>query len=101
MNAEQKKNYDMQLRLRKGIPLIEFEKEDVEYIEKPLGKANFLDISEKQDYVKDKNIHPKEKVECIICKRMIIKRNMYIHRRTKRHQEFMKINSKLRELLVD
>lgn len=98
------KDYNkIQKKLRSDTPIVDYEKDDIEYIEKPLGMANFKNRVADEYDSKPKKVkaHPKDLIECKFCKCWITRANMCVHRRTKKHQLQIQINNKLRDLLVD
>ncbi len=88
----------IQDKIREGGPILDYEKDDIEYIERPIGKAIFNKADTPKKIPK---VDPMDLIECEYCKCWITRRNLYVHKKTKKHQVQLNINSKLRELLID
>lgn len=84
------------LNLKKGIPL--YENEEIEYLEKPLGKAAYL---MKDNTLKKKKSHWSDRIKCNICGKEFTRSCRKSHEITKHHQTYAKLNTKMKKILLD
>jgi hypothetical protein len=102
----------MQRKLKNTMNIVEeCNRDEIDYVDKPIGKANFSNAKTEREHLrpipksysgqKKEKVNPREEIQCVYCKCLIVRRNMYQHRKSKKHQRELKVNSKLRDLLVD
>jgi adenine-specific DNA methylase len=121
---------DFQVRLRKGIELSNLTKEELEYVQKPIGagiyqagkliqtiytnpheiKSNSEDLSgqkcksvEKESIKNLDSIPEKkwnDKLTCRICGQVITRSNQSTHRKSYRHRLHEALNEKMMSLLI-
>jgi hypothetical protein len=96
---------ELQKSMKETKPIFNLNKEEFNYSQKPVGKAIYKhSIEEKRKAgrpIKDVKVNPKDRLECDICGKSYIRSSSTHHKRTQYHQAHVKINSKLRKLLID
>ena len=95
----------IQKRLMEGLPIISYNKEEINYLSSPIGqqlykRATVNDIVE-PIIIKKSRKHPNDIIECHICGEQIKRHYQSHHRETKVCQLYLKMNIKLRGLLMD
>lgn len=94
----------VQKELRKGKPVYKLTKDEFDYTQKPIGKAIYKHSVEMKKVgrpKKDIKASPKDRLECEICGKTYVRSSSTHHKRTQYHLAHVKINKKLRELLID
>ena len=95
----------VQEELKKGKPIYRMTKQEFDYSQKPIGKAIYkhsIDDTKKIGRPKkDDKVNPKDRLECDICGKTYTRSSSTHHKRTQYHQAHLKINKKLRELLIE
>lgn len=95
---------ELQKSMKDTKPVFKLTKEEFEYSQKPIGKAIYKHgIQEKKAGrpIKDIKCSPKDRVKCDICDKTYVRSSSTHHKRTQYHQAHVKINKKLRELLIN
>lgn len=97
--------YKLQEEIKKGKKIIEYDNETIKYIQKPLGKALYLnaidnnDSDHKNDNKKRKALW-NDRIQCKICGKKMLRSNQSKHKKTQYHMAFEKMNNKIRDLLL-
>jgi hypothetical protein len=95
---------DLQQTMKETKPIFKLNKDQFEYSQTPIGKAIYKhSIEEKKAGRPKKNIkvNPRDRIECKLCGKIYVRSSSTHHQRTQYHQAHVKINKKLRELLID
>jgi hypothetical protein len=93
----------IQAKIREGNPINSYEVDELKYMQTPIGKEIYKNSENKKlgrPKVTDK-AHWSDKVRCEYCNIEILRSNQSSHKKTKKHQLQLKINKKLRDLLVE
>lgn len=89
---------EIQEKIKNNKSLAFYEKNELKYVQKPLGKAIYKNNNNTK---KNINCDPNDKIECPICKIIFSRSNRSKHNKTKIHQVYEKINIKLRDFIID
>jgi hypothetical protein len=80
-------------------PILELSKEEFNYSQKPIGKALYKhSVGRPRKEIK---CDPKDRIKCSICGKIYTRCASYQHKKTQHHKTHMKINEKLKVLLID
>lgn len=96
--------YQIQQSLKKGnsIPLLS--KEELKYIQTPVGKAIYENTTRSVGRPRmddDKKCKPSDRIICEICGKKFVRSNRTGHNKTEYHNAFKNMNDKLRIILLD
>lgn len=94
----EKKINKIQQNLKSGRGISFLEVDDIAYIEKPLGKALFINSQIEQKKIK---ANPNDRIVCNICGRTYTRNVRSRHNKTKIHQAYANINSKFAKLVLN
>jgi hypothetical protein len=86
-------------RLKECDEMINYSALELDYINKPIGKAIYNRNSEIEHKTK-KKWNPSEKVQCRLCGVWYSKANKTHHKRSKKHQLYKKVNDRFTELIL-
>jgi len=82
--------------------IIDMNKEELNTILRPIGKATYKDGQENPNpKSKKKKAMPNDKIECDVCHKIYSRANRNKHRQTQFHQERARLQKKLIALLLD
>lgn len=91
---------EIQKRLTQGLPVLNYNKEEIKYMMKPIGQQLYKRAIEENKHVKRKKL-PYDDIQCIICGAIVKRHYQSHHKKTRVCQVYAKMNVKLRELLID
>jgi hypothetical protein len=92
---------ELQKNIKEGKNLTEYDNETLKYIQKPLGKALYLNLEEnKTENDGKENAKWNDKLKCKICGRITLRSNQSKHKKTKYHMAYENMNQKIRDLLL-
>lgn len=98
-----------QHKLKADKCVAEYEIDDLDYLRKPLGKANYAypkenlneDVSECPEKTKNvKSSRWNDKIVCDVCNKTYNRSGVTSHRGTKMHQAYLNVNKKLVGLIT-
>lgn len=92
------KDIQKSLKEQKGLALYDID--ELKYVQKPIGKALYT----KKKIGRPKKDNPSQwsdKIKCDVCGNEFIRSNRSNHNKTKQHQLYLKMNDKIKKLLVD
>ncbi len=78
--------------------LINYNEDELKYITKPVGKAIYLGRGRPK---KNNKLHWSDIITCNICNKTFTRSARTAHNKTNHHQIYLKINEKLRKILVE
>lgn len=81
-------------KLNEDKVLVDYDTEELEYVQKPLGKAHFKSEPKKKT-------HWSDRVKCDVCNKEFTRSARSQHKKTQVHQVYAKMNKKLQKLLID
>lgn len=93
--------------IKKVKSLAKADTEELKKIKKPIGKAIYkqTELDDNNNNIKNVSVKegklPTDIVECTICDKKYTRSNKTAHCGTKYHQLYMKMNKKLRQVLID
>jgi hypothetical protein len=101
VEKENTKILDIQKHLKTGksIPLLD--KDDIKYLQKPIGKALYTEVIGRPKKKEEDKAHPSDRLFCNICGGKYVRSHRSAHNKTKVHQAYAKMNHKLSRLLLD
>jgi hypothetical protein len=102
-NAEKSTLQKMKSRLNEGNGLATYDIGDLRYVQKPLGKAVYSGGVKKMGRpVKNINekAKPTDRIKCKICGRMFTRSGRSNHNKGRIHQEYLKFNKKITDLIL-
>ncbi len=91
-------------KLDKGYNLLQYDNEDVQYIEKPIGRAIYLNSEiemDKPEIIGDGVPYWKQRCKCKHCGIEISKAYYAQHRRTKACQVHQKVHKKVLDIIIN
>jgi hypothetical protein len=98
---------ELQESLKEGKGLGLYDKDELEYITKPMGSAIYVSTIKSKDskvgrkkIKESKKAKPTDRIKCDICPGEYSRSSSTNHKRTKIHQAFLKINKNLKEIIV-
>lgn len=91
----------VQVELSKAKPIYDLTKEEFNYTQKPLGKAIYKHNVGRPKKELDQKASPNDKIVCDVCGRTFTRSGRTNHNRSEFHKAHVKINKKLKELLID
>lgn len=80
------------LLIKKSLPLLDVE--ELKYVQKPVGKALYLNSKIKKETWKNK-------IKCNVCGKHYTRSNLTHHRNTEIHKAFDNINKKMMEIFIN
>lgn len=90
----------IQKRLKQGLPIYQYNKDEIKYIGSPIGQQIYKRAVLETNMKKNRAM-PNDIIDCPICGKKIKRHNQSHHKKTKVCQVYAKINTKLRDLLID
>lgn len=87
------------LRDGRSIPCLNTE--EIKSLQQPLGKAIYKYSIESSPETYNKKAHPNDRLICNICNGKYTRAHRSAHNKTKVHQAYANMNSKLTKLLLD
>jgi hypothetical protein len=111
----------IQHKLKKGYGIATLNEEELKYLQKPIGKEIYKQSLEEStnDFIDNDRIkvndnikrvgRPRlenpgkysDKIKCKICGQIVSRSNQSNHKRSQRHQIYLKMNEKIRKLLLE
>lgn len=91
-NSEKRKR--IKKKLNEDKVLVDYDTEELKYVQKPIGKAHFQSEPKKK-------AHWSDRVKCEVCNKDFTRSARSQHKLTNHHKTYEKMNKKLRELLID
>ena len=100
----------IQDNLKKGNGIATYTEEELKYLQTPIGKEIYKNAMDtpKDEYIQvttTNKMHPStrwdDRVKCKICGKIVSRSNQSNHRKSNQHQIYMKMNEKIRKLLID
>jgi hypothetical protein len=91
----------IQENIKEGKNLAEYDIDTLKYIQKPIGKALYLNSSTNEEEKEDKNKAKwNDKLKCKTCGKVTLRSNQSKHKKTKYHMAYENMNNKIRDLLL-
>lgn len=84
-----------QEELKEGKGLGLYDNDTLEYVQKPLGKAIY-----EQSTKKDISKHS-DRIKCKVCDKEYVRSNATHHKNTNHHKIYEKMNTKIKNLLIN
>lgn len=101
MEEEQKRIRNIQERLKEGKALTSYSNEELKYLQKPIGKGIYKSTIGRPRKKEEEKCKPNDRIVCDICNGEFIRSHRWDHNKTKIHQAYLKMNNKIKKLLLD
>lgn len=95
---------EIQNKIKESKNIMEYDQDTLKYIQKPIGKALFMNSNEEDtiecDPVEKRKALWNDRIKCKICGNTMLRSNQSKHKTTKYHMAFENMNNKIREMLL-
>lgn len=101
---------EIQDKLKKGHGIATYNEEELKYLQTPIGKEIYKNAmnTPQEQYIQittTNKMKPtsrwNDRVKCTICGKIVSRSNQSNHRKSNQHQIYLKMNEKIRKLLID
>lgn len=87
----------IQKKIKYDKNIVNYEPEEIEYLQKPIGKAIYIGRPKKREEDKAK---PTDRIKCEICSKEFYRSGRANHKKTAYHKAHERMNSTLRKVLI-